>query len=52
MGTTLLGDVLSDWCKYELDDSIYLPADMEASLDLEFSVTQNEGVSIVVRGGL
>ena len=38
MGTALLGDILSDWSKYELDDSIYLPADTEASLDLKVSV--------------
>jgi hypothetical protein len=38
MGRGLLGDVLRDWRKYELDDSIYLPAGTESSVDVEVSV--------------
>jgi hypothetical protein len=38
MGRGLLGDVLRDWRKYELDDSIYLPAGTEPSIDVEVSV--------------
>jgi hypothetical protein len=38
MGRGLLGDVLRDWKKYELDDSIYVPAGAEPSLDADVSV--------------
>src|SRR5688572_16412799 len=38
MGLALLKDVLSDWSKYELDDSIYVPAGSVASLDLQVNV--------------
>jgi hypothetical protein len=35
MGLRLLRDVLMDWRKYELDDSIYLPTGAEPSLDTQ-----------------
>jgi len=38
MGNSILGDVLSDWGKYELDDSIYVPEGVEPTLDLDVSV--------------
>jgi len=38
MGTALLGEVLSDWGRYELDDSIYFPAGKEAALDINVSI--------------
>jgi hypothetical protein len=38
MGFALLGDVLQDWQKYELDDSIYVPAGTEPSLDAQVNV--------------
>lgn len=34
----VLGDVLKDWRKYELDDSIYVPAGTEPSLEARVSV--------------
>ncbi len=33
MGLTVLGDILSDWSKYELEDSIYLPKGTSPTLD-------------------
>ena len=33
MGITVLGDVLSNWSKYELEDSIYLPKGTQPALD-------------------
>lgn len=33
MGLTFLGDILSDWSKYELEDSIYLPKRTQPALD-------------------
>jgi hypothetical protein len=38
MGIALLAEVLNDWHKYELDDSIYLPSGVEPSLDLVVNV--------------
>ncbi len=38
MGISILADVLNNWDKYELDDSIYLPSDKEPLLDLVVSV--------------
>jgi len=38
MGRRLLGDVLRDWRAHELDDSIYVPAGTEPSLDVEVNV--------------
>jgi hypothetical protein len=38
MGLALLGDVLQNWRKYELDDSIYVPAGTEPSLDAQVNV--------------
>jgi hypothetical protein len=38
MGLALLKDILTDWSKYELDDSIYVPAGSVAALDLEVNV--------------
>lgn len=38
MGLALLADVLKDWRKYELDDSIYLPVDGELALDAQVEV--------------
>ncbi|MEO7591497.1 MAG: hypothetical protein ABI134_09820 [Byssovorax sp.] len=38
MGITVLGDVLGDWSKHELDDSIYLPAGVNVALDLPVSI--------------
>jgi hypothetical protein len=34
-GLSFLGDVLEDWRKYELDDSIYVSAGTEPSLDTQ-----------------
>ncbi|MFO0641701.1 MAG: hypothetical protein U0183_20925 [Polyangiaceae bacterium] len=31
MGLAILGEVLSDWRRYELDDSIYVPLGVEVS---------------------
>lgn len=33
MGLVLLGDVLANWNKYELDDEIYLPKGMQPTLE-------------------
>ena len=33
MGSVLLGDVLANWNKYELDDEIYLPNGIQPMLD-------------------
>lgn len=33
MGLVLLGDVLANWDKYELDDEIYLPRGVQPTLD-------------------
>lgn len=44
MSTTLLGEVLEHWDEYELDDSIYLPAGAEISLDLKVSIFPFEPV--------
>jgi hypothetical protein len=38
MGIAILGDVLTEWSKYELDDSIYLPDGAEPALDLPVNV--------------
>jgi hypothetical protein len=38
MGTAILGDVLSDWSSYELDDSVYLPVGASASLNMRVNV--------------
>ena len=38
MEITVLGDVLNDWGKYDLDDSVYLPAGVNPSLDLAVSI--------------
>jgi hypothetical protein len=38
MGITVLNDILNDWSKYELDDSVYLPAGMNPTLDLPVSI--------------
>ena len=33
MGSVLLGDVLANWNKYELDDEIYLPNGIQPAVD-------------------
>ena len=33
MGLVLLGDVLANWNRYELDDEIYLPKGIQPTLD-------------------
>jgi hypothetical protein len=38
MGSAILKDILADWSKYELDDSIYLPRAMVPSLSLQVNV--------------
>lgn len=38
MGLSLLSDVLKDWSKYELDDSIYLPQGVSPALDVLVNV--------------
>jgi len=38
MGTLVLRNILHGWQRYELDDSIYLPAGASPSLDLEVIV--------------
>ena len=38
MGMAVLGDIIQDWRRYELDDSIYFPAGSAPTLDLEVSV--------------
>jgi hypothetical protein len=38
MGLALLEDVLKDWSKCELDDSIYVPVGTELSLDVQVQV--------------
>lgn len=38
MGLSLLGDVLKDWRRYELDDSIYLPIGEELTLEAQVEI--------------
>lgn len=38
MGSILLGDVLANWEKYQLDDEIYLPSGIQPTLNGEAHV--------------
>lgn len=38
MGLAILGEVLSDWRRYELDDSIYVPLGVEVSNETKVHV--------------
>ena len=38
MGHAVLGEILTDWSSYELDDSVYVRADGDPALDTVVSV--------------